>query len=98
MLKVAAHAIPAIGILHPEKRVVALMRAEAVRNFLVAFQALERRRAGSELVAGVALGRAVEGFVRFRQRPGRDLGAGAGGHEKESGEDHQRAEKQADAQ
>ena len=92
MLEVAAHAVPAIWILHPEKRVVALMRVEAVRNFLVAFQALERRRAGSELVAGVALGRAVEGFVRFRQRPGRNLGAGAGSHEQQSAENQEKGE------
>ena len=78
VLEVAAHAIPAVGILHPEKRVVALMRGQAVRNFLVAFEALERRRAGSELVAGIALGRAVEGLMRFGERSGRNLGAGAG--------------------
>ena len=56
VLEVAPHAVPAIGILHPEKRVVALMRGQTVGNFLMAFQALERRRAGSELVTRVALG------------------------------------------
>ena len=55
VLEVAPHAISAIRILHPEKRVVALMRGQTVRNFLVAFEAFECRRAGSELVAGVAL-------------------------------------------
>lgn len=55
VLQVAPHAISAIRILHPEERVVALMRGQTVRDFLVAFEAFEGRRAGSELVAGVAL-------------------------------------------
>lgn len=84
VLEMAAHAIPAVGILHSEECVIALMRGQAVGNFLVAFQAFERRRAGSKLVAGVALGRAVQGLVRFRERSGRNLGAGAGSHEQES--------------
>jgi hypothetical protein len=91
VLEVAPHAVPAIRILHPEKRVVALMDGQAVRNFLMAFQTLERRCAGSELVAGVALGRAIEGLVRFRERAGRNLGAGAGGNEQESTENQQSA-------
>ena len=98
VLQVAAHAVPAVGILHRQKRVVALMLAETVRNFLVAFQALERRRAGSELVAGVALRRAVKRLMRFRERPGRNLGAGAGGHEKDSAEYQQTTGDQADGQ
>jgi hypothetical protein len=56
VFEVAPHAISAVRILHPEKRVVALMRGQTVRDFLVAFEAFEGRRAGSELVAGVALG------------------------------------------
>lgn len=96
MLQVAADAVPAVGILHAEKRVVAHMCVETVRNFLMAFQALKRGRTGSELVAGVALGRAVEGFVRFRQRSWRDLGTGVRSHEQQSAEDQERAEKQAD--
>jgi len=55
VLEVAPHAIPAVRILHPKQSVVALMRGQTVRNFLVAFEALEGWRAGSELVAGVAL-------------------------------------------
>ena len=89
VFEVAPHAVPAVGILHSEKRVVALMRSQTVRNFLVAFEAFECRRAGSELVAGVALRRAVEGLVRFRERSGRNLGAGAGSHEQESAENEQ---------
>ena len=55
VFEVASHAVPAIWILHAEKRVVALMSGQAVRNFLVAFEAFERRCARSELVAGIAL-------------------------------------------
>ena len=55
MLEVAPHAVPAIGILHPKKRMVALMRGQTVQNLPMAFEAFERRRTGSELVAGVAL-------------------------------------------
>jgi len=84
VLEVASHAISAIGIFHSEKRVVTLMRGQTVRNFLVAIEALESRRAGSELVASIALGRATEGFVRFGKRSGRNLGAGTGGSDKES--------------
>ena len=79
VLEVAPHAVPAAGILHPEERVVALMRGQPVRDFLVAFQAFKSRCAGSELVAGVALGRAIEGLMRFGEGPGRNLGADAGG-------------------
>lgn len=92
VFEVALHAVLAIGILHPEKRVVALMRGQTVRNFLMAFEALERRRAGSELVAGVALGRAVQGLVRFGERSGRNLGAGTGGAHEESAERQQDAD------
>jgi len=73
VFQVAAHAILAIGILHSQLRVVAPIRRQAIGNFLVAFQAFECRRAGPELVAVVALGRAVEGFVRFGQWAGRNL-------------------------
>ncbi len=92
VFEVAPHAIPAVGVLHPEQGVIALMRGQAVRNFLMAFEAFERRRAGSELVAGVALRCAVEGFVRFREGARRNLGAGAGSDEQEFAEHQQRAE------
>src|SRR3984957_8977020 len=87
VFEVAAYAITAVGILHPEKRVVALMRRQAVRNFLVTFEAFERGRAGTELVASVALGRAAEGLVRFGERSGRDLCACRGRDDQESAED-----------
>jgi len=95
VFEVAAHAVPAVGILHSEKRVVALMRSQTVRNFLVAFEAFECRRAGSKLVTGVALGRAVQGLVRFRERSGRNLSAGAGSHEQKSAENEQTDEESA---
>jgi hypothetical protein len=49
VFEVAAYAITAVGIRHPEKRVVTLMRRQAAGNFLVTFEAFERGRAGSEL-------------------------------------------------
>jgi hypothetical protein len=65
MLEVAPDAIAAVGILHTEKGVVALVRGQPIRNFLMAFEAFERWRAGSKLVAAVALCRAAEGLVGF---------------------------------
>lgn len=86
VFQVAAHAVPAVGVLHSEKRVVALMNGQSIGNFLVAFEAFEGRRTGSELMACVALGRAVQGLVRFRKRSGRNLGLGSIGEKEESGE------------
>ena len=68
VFEVATDAVPAVGVFHSQARVVALMRGQTIRNFLVAFEAFECRRAGSELMAGVALGRAVERLVRFGKR------------------------------
>jgi len=70
MFEVAANAILAIGILHPQLRVIAFFRCQPVCNFLVAFQAFEGWRAGPELVAGVALGGAIQRFVGFGQWSG----------------------------
>lgn len=84
VFEVAAHAILAIGILHPQLRVIALFCRQAVCDFLVAFQAFEGWRAGAELVAGVALGRAVERLVGFGKRSGRNLCASAGRSEQNS--------------
>jgi len=72
--------------------VVALLRGQTVGNFLMAFKALECRRAGSELVAGVALRGAVEGLVRFRERSGRNLSVGTGCAEDESAQNQEKAE------
>ncbi len=58
MFKVAAHAIFAAGIFHPEPRVISTVRGKMLRNLLMALETLERRRGGSELVAARALRRA----------------------------------------
>lgn len=63
MFQVAADAIPAVGVLHPELGVEALIHRKALGNFLMAFEAFESWRAGSELVAGVALRSPIEGPV-----------------------------------
>ncbi len=73
VLQMAPHAVPPIGILHSQKRVIALMHAQPLRNFLMAFQTLERRRAGPKLVARIALRRPIQRLVRLRQRPRRYL-------------------------
>jgi len=77
VLEMAPDAIPATRILHPEERVITLVSGEAFGNFLMAIQAFERRRAGSELVASVAFGGALERLVRLRERSRRNLGARA---------------------
>ena len=87
VLEVAPHAVPAVWIPNPDERVIALLCSQAFRNFLMAFQTLERRRAGSELVARAALCGAVEGLMRFRQRAGRNLGASFGSAEQDAAED-----------
>lgn len=51
MFEVASHAVPAIGIFHSELGMEALVYRKTLGNFLVAFQALERRRTGAKLVA-----------------------------------------------
>jgi len=53
VFQMAAHAVPPIGILHSQKRVVALMHAQPLRNFLMARQTLKRRRAGPKLMASI---------------------------------------------
>ena len=73
VLQMAANAVLAVGILHSEPRVVAVLGVEPPGNFLVAVETLKGRRAGSELVATRALRCAGQGFMRFGKRPGRDL-------------------------
>ena len=65
MFQVPANAMLAVGVPHPELGVKALIHRKALGNFLMAFEAFESRRAGSELVAGVALRSPIEGSVCF---------------------------------
>ena len=73
VLQMAPHAVFAIGILHSEPRVVAVLGIEATGNFFVAVQALKCRRAGAELMATRALSCSCERLMRFGKRPRRDL-------------------------
>jgi len=92
MFQVAPHAILAVGILHPEQRMVTRMRVQPFRDFLMAIEALERRRAGPELMAGGAMRRALQGLVRFRKGPRRNLAARPSGAKQESAERQQKAD------
>jgi len=92
MFQVAANAIPAVGVLHPELGVKALIHRKPLGNFLMAFEAFESRRAGSELVAGVALRSPIESSVCFREGARRDLGTGAGGADNNSAENQHHAD------
>jgi hypothetical protein len=58
----------------------------------MAFEALVGRRAGSELVARIALRCAIEGLMCLREGPGRNLSAGACGPEEYRAEEKQYAE------
>ena len=75
VFQMAAHAIPAVRIAHLQLRVVSLLRGQAVRDFLMAFQALEGGSARPELMARAALRGTAEGFVSFGKRARRNLRA-----------------------
>ncbi len=94
MFQVAPHAIPAVRILHPQLRVVTCFRRQSPRNFLMAFQTLERRRAGPELVAGSALRRTIQRFVSLGKRPRRNLRLRIAGNEKQPGKHREHGNQQ----
>ena len=58
VFEVAAHAIFAAGIFHPEPRVKSTVCGKMLRNLFMTAETLECRSAGSELVAARALRRA----------------------------------------
>ena len=58
VFEVAAHAIFAAGIFHPEPRVISTVCGKMLRNLFMTVETLERRRAGTELVTARALRRA----------------------------------------
>ena len=57
VFQVAAHAVFAAGIFNPEPRVISSVCGKMLRDLFVAVEALKCRSAGTELVAGRALGR-----------------------------------------
>ena len=85
MFEMASHAILAIGILHPEFRVVSVIAGKVPRNFLMAFQTFECGCFGPKLVAGRALRRAIQGLMCFRKRAWRDLSLNTNGGQQKSG-------------
>lgn len=68
VFQVAANAILAVRVFHPQLRVIALIRGQPVCDFLMAFKALKGRGAGPKLMARPALRGTVEGFVCFGER------------------------------
>ncbi len=65
VLRVAPHAIPAIGILHPDLRVESMTACQPLRDFFMAVQTFECGRAGPKLVAAGALRSATQGLMRL---------------------------------
>ena len=74
VLQVAAHAIPAVGILHAQLCVKSPAHRQALGDLLVAIETLKGRRAGAKLVTGGALCPAFHGLMCFGKRPRRHLG------------------------
>lgn len=70
VLQMAADAVFPLWILHPEPEVIAVLLCERLGDFLVAIQALERRRVRAKLMATRALRRSGQGLMRFRERAG----------------------------
>ncbi len=66
VLKVTAYAVFAVGILHLQTGVVAVLASQGPGDFFVAFKALEGRRAGSKRVAATALRSSRLRGMRFR--------------------------------
>lgn len=90
VFQMAAHAILAIRIFHPQLRVVALIRGQSFRDFLVAFETFEGWCACPELMARSALRGTAEGFVGFGERTGRNLRARGRDRDARRGEQQQR--------
>lgn len=73
MIQMAANTFFAVRILHLEPRMVSLVFRNQTRDFFVTFQAFERGRASTELMAACALARATQRLMGLGQRAGRDL-------------------------
>ena len=72
MLELTTNTISAVGVLHSQLCVIAVVVSKDLCNFFVAVEALERRRFGAELVAARTLRGARQGLV--------SLGKGARGY------------------
>ena len=73
MFQMAAHAVLAIWIAHFEFKVITVPGRKILRNFLVATDALESRRAGSERMTGSALRGAAQRRMGVRKGAWRNL-------------------------
>ena len=65
VFQVAANTVPAVGIFHPDLRVVSLIDSQLLRDLFVAVETFESGCARAELVAGRALRCAIQGSVRL---------------------------------
>lgn len=73
VLEMATHAILAIGVRHLNLGVIAVLRRQPLCHFLMAIEAFESGRAGSELMAARTLCSSGQGLMSFRKRTGRNL-------------------------
>src|SRR6267378_4495587 len=89
VFQVATDAVFTIGIPHLKLSVIAVLCFQPFRYLFMAIQALESRRAGTELVAAGALGGSGQTLMGFGKRAGGDLRACGKGEE----EQHDQARK-----
>src|SRR5258708_1150702 len=81
VFKMATDAVFTIGIPHLKLGVIAMFCFQPFRYFFMAIQALESRRASTELVAARALGGSGQTLMGFGKRAGGDLCACGKGEE-----------------
>jgi len=90
VLEVTAYTIFAIGILHLQTEVVAVLVGERVGNFFVAIETFERGSACTKNVAGVALSGAGKRRMRFAEWAGGNLRVRASREEQSNAGEQQR--------
>ncbi len=74
VLEVTADTFAAVGVLHSQPCMVAVIIGEYFCNFFVTVEAFESRRFCAELMATGALGRTRKGLMSFGKWTRRDLG------------------------
>ena len=65
VFEVTPHAIPAVGIFHPNLRVESPMTCQPLRDLFMAVETFKCWCTCPELVAGRALRRAIQGLMRL---------------------------------
>jgi len=90
VFQVAADAVFAFRILHLDVEVIPVLRGKVLRDFLVAIEATERGRTGSEYVTRTALGGPRQRSVCLRKGTRRNLRVHRDGPEKQHQEQSKR--------